>query len=273
MNRFTDTTCKLCNVNFTSSRGLSQHITKAHRTSLRDYIIKVAYEGKEPVCGCGCGEKVSIRGFQVMEYVNGHSPRGRFTLGVTPQRSETWKKNLKTGIQKALKQNKEKDASYRCGEKNNFYGRKHTEATKKVIQEKVEKQIAEGRHPFIGNNNGRIAGSSLEDRFAKCLETHSVNYTRSFKIPYVPEGKTLNRYKYYDFCLPETKTIIEIHGSYWHPKTIEECKSQIQLTDYKNDIFKKRLAEISGYRFVVVYDTHLEDVIKNFPAVLTDEQK
>lgn len=273
MNKLILTTCKICNEKKTS-RGFSQHIIKSHNISLIDYIVKYVYSNVHPTCKCGCGKPVTIRGYSVMDYVDGHSPAGHFKKGITPTRDhETWLKNLTKGIREYNDSAKLVNPLYRSGENNNFFGKHHSEETKENIRNQVESQIASGNHAFIGNSNGRIGKSSLETSFEQFLINSGVDYDHNYKIAYNQVGKSAKRYKYYDFYIPALNKLIELHGTYWHPKQLSESLSETQINNYFNDQFKQKLALDSGYELDAVYDTELDQYMKNFYVVSIENNK
>lgn len=254
------TKCKICN-EIKSSRGFGQHIQKSHNISLIDYIVKYEFNGEHPKCLCGCGKNVTIRGYQIMDYFNHHSPEGRIKKGEKLEfDKKKWKYNLTQAIRKYNKEAKEKDPNYRSGKNSNFYGKKHTEETKEKLRKAVEKQIAEKNHPFIGKDNGRIKKSLLEVKFEKYLQNNNIKYKTSYKLQYIKNTKE-PRNKYYDFYIPEINSLVEIHGSYWHPKKNINL-SKIQKKNFLNDKFKKELAKNNFFKLLTIYDYELEDFIE-----------
>lgn len=198
-----------------------------------------------------------------MDYVDGHSPAGQFSLGVSPKRDyDKWKSNLTKGIRNFIEKTKSEDPNFRRGANNNFFGRRHDEETKASIKKKVEDQIASGRHPFIGNPNGRIGKSSLEEEFEKYLRVNAIRYERSFRLAYLPEGRKSLRYKYYDFYIPDVNLLLEINGTFWHPKEYSEKLTKIQVNNLENDKLKLNLAISRGYDLLSVYDTEMEEFMK-----------
>ena len=260
MRKFTLTHCKICGEERTA-RGFSQHIQKTHGILIEDYIVTYEFDNIYPTCACGCGTRVTLRGYQVMDYADGHCPTGHYKLGESPKRDyEKWKNNLTVGIRKYNKQAKIEDPTYRSGTNNNFFGRKHTDKTKDKLRVAVEEQIKGGKHPFIGNNNGRIGSSSLEGKFKKYLDDVNIEYIKSYQVPYVLSTNQYPRNKYYDFYIPQINTLIEIHGSYWHPQTVENL-TEMQKGNLKNDEFKKNLAKEKGFELVTIYDHQLDEFI------------
>lgn len=262
MYKLTLTNCKICGKEVTS-RGFSFHISNTHKMTVEDYIIKYEYGGNHPLCKCGCGEKVTIRGYQIMEYVNHHCPDANFDLEKCKSRSEKWKENVKIGIQKWNKEAKEKDPNYRKGEKNIFYGHKHSIETKEKLKNLTKQQIKDGKHSFIGKSKDRITRSSLEIKFENYLNSINLSYTTNYKIGCYLEGRKYISYRYYDFYLPIFNCLVEIHGTYWHPEELSKCKNDIQIKNYNNDIFKKQLAKKNKYFILTIYDYQLDNFISN----------
>jgi hypothetical protein len=260
MNKLTLTKCKICGEEKTS-RGFSFHISQTHGLKIEDYIIKYEFNNIHPLCKCGCGEKVTIRGYAVMDYKNSHAPASKFNKEKCSKRGDQWKINLRNGIRKWNKEQKEKNPNYRSGKNNNFYGKNQSYETRQKLSKLTEKQIKDGKHPFIGNDNGRIKKSSLEVKFEEYLIKNNINYIQSYKISYIND-KNYDKYKYYDFYLPEIKCLIEIHGLYWHPKNLNSPVNEIQVKNYHNDIFKKNLAKQKGYNLVSIYDYELDDFLQ-----------
>jgi hypothetical protein len=270
MHKLILTTCKICNKEKTN-RGFSQHIIKSHSIKLIDYIIKYEFNGFVPTCKCGCKKPVTIRGYEVMDYIDGHCENGHFKVGETPNRDyDKWLKNVTRGIREYNINAKQEDPLYRSGKNNNFFNKHHSEEVKENIRKQVELQIASGNHAFIGNINGRIGKSSLETKFEQFLINSSVDYTHNYKIAYLQEGKLGPRYKYYDFYIPALNKLIELHGTYWHPKQLTEDLSQMQINNYYNDQFKQKLAFDSGYELDTVYDIELDEYINCFFTVFAE---
>jgi hypothetical protein len=257
------TKCGICGIEKNTPRALAQHIRRHHDLKLTDYVIKYYFNNNIPKCRCGCEGNVTIRGYQVMEYVDGHCPTGHYKKGQSPKRNyEKWKKNLVSGIRNYNNKMKDENPNYRSGENNNFFGKSHSESTKKRIREKIEEQIKNGQHSFIGNNNGRIGRSSLELKFEKYLQDNEIVYEQGYRVQYSTDQNKFPRNKYYDFYIPEINTLIEIHGSYWHPQRTENL-TEMQLNNLKNDQFKKKLAKSRFYDILTIYDYELDDFIQS----------
>lgn len=68
--------------------------------------------------------------------------------------------------------------------------------------------------------------------------------------------------KIYDFYIPSSNTIVEVHGDYWHSNPlIYEGKelNKIQIRNQKNDIFKTVLARGRGFNLEIVWEYDLKN--------------
>lgn len=271
MRKICPTVCKICGET-RSARGFSFHVSQSHGMKMSEYLVRYEFNGIHPTCACGCGQPVTIRSNQVMEYVNGHSPAGQFRTGESLKRDRAkWLVKTTEGIRRYNRDAKSNDPNYRSGVNNNFFNRKHSEHTKDQIRAKVKEQIKNGKHAFIGNPNGRIGKSKLEIRFEEYLKIVGVAYEHNFKVPYLNDDGYV-RYKYYDFYIPIMNMVIEIHGSYWHPRNIDGDLTEMQKGNLRNDLFKKRLSKERYYDILTVYDTELDHFIKeNLLQGLLDE--
>lgn len=70
--------CKECLKECISSEFLRRHV-KSHKISYQQYVLKWKYEGIEPECKCGCGNKTNWSGVSkdYCKYFSGHQSRGR----------------------------------------------------------------------------------------------------------------------------------------------------------------------------------------------------
>lgn len=256
------TKCKICGEEKTS-RGFSFHISQTHNMKIEDYIIKYEFNNIHPLCKCGCGEKVTIRGYQVMDYKNLHSPLEKFNKEKCLKRGESWRKNLAEEIRKWNIKQKAKNPDYRKGKNNSFYGKKVSEETKEKLRASVKKQIKEGRHPFIGKSLNRVKRSSLEIKFKEYLDSKNIFSIENYKIGIYDNEVDYFKYRYYDFYIPHLNCLVEIHGSYWHPKNKIEVKNKIQSKNFINDKLKRNIAINNKYFLLTIYDYELDDFIKN----------
>ncbi len=86
------------------------------------------------------------------------------------------------------------------------------------------------------------APNQFELSIYEILEKEHIEYEREYQIP----GTS----KFYDLYLPKYNTLIELDGDFWHPIDILEAKTAIQKRNFRNDIFKNKLAFKYGFRLI-----------------------
>lgn len=84
--------------------------------------------------------------------------------------------------------------------------------------------------------------NKFEQSMYDILEQEGIEYEREYQIP--------NTSKWFDCMLLNTNILIELDGDYWHPLTLNECKSKMQIKNYKNDRFKDKLALRHGFKLI-----------------------
>jgi hypothetical protein len=78
--------------------------------------------------------------------------------------------------------------------------------------------------------------------------------------------------KFYDFCIPKLKIIVEYHGTFWHPRNLNEWKNP--WTDYdtakSNDDYKKSLANSRNMCYHIVWsdDNHKNKLEEIFGMIM-----
>jgi very-short-patch-repair endonuclease len=73
-------------------------------------------------------------------------------------------------------------------------------------------------------------------------------YLLDSKIRYIAQYRVET--KYFDFYLPDTNTLVEIDGVYYHPENIFDGKKydKIPIINYHNDLIKNEIAKRNGYK-------------------------
>jgi len=135
------------------------------------------------------------------------------------------------------------------GEKNGFYGRKHTKKTKEIIRQKTIQQHIDGRI--------KTTKTSIELMCEKLLKELNLKYI--FQYPY--------GYWVYDFYIPKYKLFIECDGDYWHanPKFYKKKNlDKIQLKNIANDKRKNNFVLKQGQSIIRFWGT----TIKNNPTII-----
>jgi hypothetical protein len=119
--------CKICQKDFENNKGLSYHVSQVHKEMFSNYLVKYFYEGKWPLCACGCGEEVSFFGGKFTKFIKSHG-----IIGI--KRSEETKRKIsKVQIGKILSE--EHKSKIGAGVKNKF-------STDKSAVEKIRKKLS-----------------------------------------------------------------------------------------------------------------------------------
>lgn len=142
------------------------------------------------------------------------------------------------------------------GSKNGMHGRIHTPEAIAKIREANRKQFADPaiREAIALKTIAQIqAGhtgksyNKLEQRVATMLDATGVEYSQQYRL-----GRFL-----FDFYLPLTHTLLEVHGTFWHadPRVYaHKPLSKIQQRNVANDIKKAACAAAHGYRLAVLWE-------------------
>lgn len=107
-------------------------------------------------------------------------------------------------------------------------------------------------HPDYGT-------SKLEERFAKeFLDKLDIDYRYQFK------AESIGRY--YDFCIPYNRVLIEVDGDYYHAYgLVEEQMNRMQKHNRRVDEQKNHWALINGYKLYRIWE---HDINKNPEGVM-----
>ena len=98
--------------------------------------------------------------------------------------------------------------------------------------------------------------TSPERVFQNILKKHKIEHQSQFIL----NGKI------FDYFLPDTKTLVEIQGTYWHgDENVYEELSGYQKYIKQKDIMKRNIALGMGYRFLEFWE---EDLNKNKQLVV-----
>lgn len=269
--------CQLCNYETDKQIKLSKHTNFTHKLKFPDYLIQIKYQGINPLCECGCGNKTeySPKSGDFCKFIIGHNSRqqGHFGDPKNPKRVEkiksTRKQKFASGeydhIKEAVKQNR-KDPN--LGEKiskgakgvpkpkpEGFgKGRIQSESTKEKMSNSAIERIIK---------TGKVKRSLLEIHFEIFLKLLNVDFEHSWYV------NTKENHFIYDFYLPKYKCLIEIDGDFWHcnPSTkyaIPECKTQ--KINIINDQLKNQWAQDNGFKLLRFW----EDDINNNPQQIIE---
>lgn len=123
--------------------------------------IKELFNGKPPLCACGCNREVewskSKRNWNL--YINKHSRIGAILS------EETKKKILeKNKGRKRSEETKRKMSESLSKEKNGFYGKYHSQESKKKISDKIKEWYKENKNPMFGRRHSEEAKKKISEK-------------------------------------------------------------------------------------------------------------
>lgn len=167
------------------------------------------------ICGCKCDSRRKL--LKHKNEIHPERKRIPWNKGLTKDTDERVAKNS-AAVQKTMKEKYKNGYKHylTCGEYWTAERRKEqSERKKKLYAEHPEK------HPNrkLANNRNKI---SYPERIAH-------DWLMENKITFIHQYKYKNRFV--DFYLPERQLFIEIDGSYWHNKEVDNVKDKEALND------------------------------------------
>lgn len=171
-----------------------------------------------------------------------------------------------TVVARRLRRNGLSYGKSRNGQNNGMYGKTHTEeAIKKIIDanhRQFSNQEARDRHAALTCEqirSGRTgkAYNNLETKVAYAFSTLGTKFVQQFRL-----GRFL-----YDFFLPDSNTLVEVHGTFWHadPRRYADRRlSPIQIRNVANDKRKAEYAEDHGYKLKIIWEADVESGVAIF---------
>lgn len=191
-------------------------------------------------------DKLTKEELERLYYTEGwHQSKIAKHYGLTQSSIKDWMKRF--GI-KARKGN--------YGKVNGMFGRTHTPEAREKIRQANRRQFSDPQareaHALttikqIQEGRTGKAYNSLEQTVAKLLDEAGTAYNQQYRI-----GRFL-----FDFYLPESITLIEVHGRFWHadPRFYGDKElTKIQKRNTANDIRKAERAKKDGYRLVILWE-------------------
>lgn len=154
------------------------------------------------------------------------------------------------------------------GPLNPMYGQTHTPEACAKIREANRRQFSD---PQARENHARLTArqiangqtgktfNKLETTFSELLDRLDIEYLWQYR---------LGRYVY-DFYLPQTNTLIEVHGTFWHadPRFFDyDNLKPTQKRNLANDVKKQQFALDKGFNFLCFWEYD----IYNNPQLVRD---
>ena len=121
--------------------------------------------------------------------------------------------------------------------------------------------------PMTATNNLKKYAKKMNNKMTT-PEKIFHNIMKKHKIK--SQGQYILNGKIFDFFLPDTKTLVEIQGDYWHGNLeVYESLSGYQKYIKKRDVMKKNIALGMGYNFVEFWE---KDLHENKESVIEELQ-
>jgi len=251
----------------------------------KDKLIQEKYKGIHPTCQCGCGKQTryeaKLKDF--CKWIHGHQSRvsGHFGDPKAEKRVnaiiKTRKEKFASGeydyIKKAIKNRDPIEL-----------GKKISKGAKGVAKPKPEGfgvgrvQSIETRDKMSKTSKnkwetGDIGDkkhytSKLEKTFANILDLLNIKYQQFF---YAKDIKA-----FYDFYIPESNTIIEVDGDFWHCNPNSKHSSPKYITQKNNiikDSIKNQWASDNGYKLLRFWENDINNNIKQVKQILLENCK
>jgi len=122
-----------------------------------------------------------------------------------------------------------------------------------LFSEEVKKKMSIAHIKRLQENSLPWKETKPEIEAEAILQKYNLNYKKQKALKYN------NRYRLYDFYLPDYNILLEIDGTYWHSKGIKDkdIKNQ-RLKDCRiNDQLKNKLAQDNGYSLIRIWSDEM----------------
>lgn len=227
--------------------------------------IKMSVKARERLKDRKEREKISIGTKMAMSRPE---VRKKFEAAVCKPLSEETKRKMSISISKTLSQQSVKDKMYteernkKISEKKKQYWKENPEKKTrvsqlwKVVRDKDPKKwknrlLSISRKGFIAAWGKKE--TSLELKYYNTLQSENINYVPQYELC----GKL------YDAYLTSENILLEFDGSFWHPRTLEECEYDWQIRNYHNDREKDKIAHDNGIKLIRIREESPVASIKN----------
>jgi very-short-patch-repair endonuclease len=273
--------CNLCDFESDSEIKLSKHIQHTHKLKKTEYLIQTKYKGVPPLCGCGCGQKTRYEASQLdfCKFIGGHHSRleGHWGDLNSEKRvnaiSKTRKDKFTSGEYNYIKD------AIKLGRKDPKLGAKISKGAKGIAKPKpkgfgnnrIHSQATKDKMSNTAIENivktDKNHTSKLEKTFANILDLLGIKYTTFF---YAKEIKA-----FYDFYLPQSNTIIEVDGDFWHcnPTKFPLPKYESQKKNLIRDKEKEQWVKNNGYNLLRFWEDDINNNIKLVKQTLLENIK
>ena len=160
------------------------------------------------------------------------------------------------------------------GEDNHFYGKKHSEETRKLIRKNTPKQFGE-KNPFYGKTHSEETRKILRKSRATqilpvkdtLIEIKIQNFLKQLKIEFYTHNYMHIEHSYQCDILihpqpnfmAEKKTIIEVDGDYWHGNPIKfPNPSLMQKEQIEEDACRNEELKVAGFNIIRLWENDIK---------------
>jgi very-short-patch-repair endonuclease/uncharacterized Zn-finger protein len=239
--------CPYCDRTFDNYNGLCKHVIrfKMHgEISQEKLLLDYKYEGKKPLCACGCGKETEMSysmggGIHFNELIKGHYSRIH----------NNWGHNQKA-IDNSAKTRRSRFKSGDITQWNKGRGWSDT-YTQNKINELYKK--------YENKKYARSSKSELD---------FAVRYLDAFGIKYESQKYIKEIRQFSDFYDIKTNTYIEYNGDFWHVNPAiypDGAKYERQMNKIEKDKIKYEWIKKNGSNLIIIWEN---DVKNNKELVL-----
>lgn len=286
--------CRICGKQCRGRRSLGNHLSRAHKRKIYDYLLEFIFDNEHPVCACGCGTSVNWHKTQYRfnQFVNGHNAqRDGFSSENQPTFTDEQVKARSKAIRRAYKQRKKQIAqkisdSLRETWSNEERRKALREAQRRGWQKpdvKKRQSVAQRRawsgdageerrkKVFTPEFRRKIAEANMrrDVKHSSKKEAQFIQHLRTFAGDDIVPSWWYNgdEIKCYDAYIPSQNMLIEFDGVYWHGLDRESEWTMAQLKSISNDITKNRLAAESGLELIRIASDVNYSHVKDFEGL------
>lgn len=248
--------CPYCDRTFDTYNGLSKHIIrfKAHGEISQEKLLSdYKYDGKRPLCACGCGKETEI-GYQgethFNELIQGHYSKVHNNWGhnqkALDHSAETRRIRFKSGDIMQWNKGKKWDETYT------------DEQISKLLKKYENKKFAKS------SNIERLFASSFLDTMG--IEYESQKYIKEIR-------------QFSDFYCCKSDTYIEFNGDFWHCNPIKYPngpKYKCQINKAIKDKIKLEWMNNNHKKIIIIWEDDFkydkEKILKQLECLIKQNE-